>query len=157
MLRSLVGSEMCIRDSPLPKKMSTRASDFATTNSHNRTLVDPKPSETYAKQDPLIQYPLAAPSDRYKYARNPAEEIRKAIQGTCMQCGESVHLLWRRRICSDAAGAVSYNEFCDKVKVLGSGIQLTPGDVAVALVSLSEDEDGNGRVTLEQFQKLMED
>ena len=68
-----------------------------------------------------------------------------------MQKGGSTPALWRKTF---GVPTVTYEEFCVKVQTLGSGIQLTPGDVAVALSPL--DRDQHGGVDLSMFQQIME-
>lgn len=114
---------------------STTAASFRPMNSHHSTLVTPEPSE------------------RYKFARDPPAQIRQAIQESCMQCGGSAPTLWRTRFSRGQEDVLSYVEFTEKVKGLGSGIQLTPGDVALVMTPL--DEAGVGGVTASLFTLLL--
>ena len=101
--------------------------------------------------------PLAA-SPAYRFARNPVTAIRDAVVGQLVAYGKGPRLTWNAVVEKSGAPAgspsLSFSQFAEGVKRLGTGVVLAACDVELAFCSDDSDEDDG--VSFAQFSALLQ-
>jgi len=79
-----------------------------------------------------------SPSPSYKFAKNPRDEIRRAVCRQLEERSDNPRVTWQalcKSASSDIADSLELPVLCQALKYFGTGIQLTPDDLEIAFDS----------------------
>ena len=99
---------------------------------------------------------MPTPSPQYAFAKNPQASIKRAVVRQLEERSGNPRVTWRALTTSAGTGSsegMSVEQFAAALKGLGTGIQVTAGDVEIALGGKCE----GGVVSFAMFRAFLEE